>query len=150
MGTRSYITLKEADGSLLGAYCHWDGYWGGVGKELYTFWNTEKKIRKLLKKNGMSSIEGEKVEYHEDAADADKYANLKELSDTDLGWCEYLYIFDVTKGEWTGCNIKSTKLDENQFYPLEFFAKHEWKDMGNDELKEMWTIWLRKEKLACI
>jgi hypothetical protein len=57
MATRSSITIKLADGKYEGIYCHFDGYPDGVGKTLLKYYNTKKRVRKLVKL-GSTSILG--------------------------------------------------------------------------------------------
>ena len=57
MATRSTIWYQEEDGSLRGCYCHWDGYLSNNGKILLTSYNTFEKVKELVSRGGMSSLE---------------------------------------------------------------------------------------------
>ena len=55
MATRSRIGLELADGSILSAYSHWDGYPEWMGRILRTHYNTKEKVSKLIDGGDMSS-----------------------------------------------------------------------------------------------
>ena len=48
MSTRSIIGRQNADGQVVGIYCHFDGYPDGVGATLLAHWNDPEKIEALL------------------------------------------------------------------------------------------------------
>ena len=56
MGTRSTISIKNLDNTYTQTYCHWDGYIDYNGFLLYCYYNTEEKVRKLLKNGMISSL----------------------------------------------------------------------------------------------
>ena len=119
MSTRSYIILKEKDGSCSAIYCHWDGYPEGVGRVLSEHYTDEKKVRELISLGSLSSIGsviGEKSElsriilfgtnapdqcyaYHRDRGEDLNIMKLTELPDPrkelDI---EYFYYFE--NGNW--------------------------------------------------
>jgi hypothetical protein len=114
MATRSRIGLELADGSILSAYHHWDGYPEWLGRILKTHYNTKEKIAELIDGGDMSSCwtkdrwdttdnEEYGPEYYsqrgEDCPprlDANKYDYLAEGE-------EYAYIYTL-KGEWVCYN----------------------------------------------
>ena len=49
MATRSHIGIKNQDNSVTYIYCHWDGYPGHNGKILLNHYQTEDKVRELMK-----------------------------------------------------------------------------------------------------
>ena len=55
MATRSRIGLELADGSILSAYSHWDGYPEWMGRILRTHYNTKEKVAELIDGGDMTS-----------------------------------------------------------------------------------------------
>lgn len=134
MSTRSYIGIKEKDGSFNLVYCHWDGYIGWNGRILYNHYKTEEKVRKLLSMGNMSSLgkeiggaaltketteEGEYcIFYHRDYLyDLDPPIHFSKVTARALlkwlfnnTWGEYIYIFDVEKQKWYVNNAKNNNL----------------------------------------
>ena len=55
MATRSRIGLELADGSILSAYAHWDGYPEWMGRILRTHYNSKDKVAELIDGGDMSS-----------------------------------------------------------------------------------------------
>lgn len=110
MATRSRIGIELADGSILSAYHHWDGYPEWLGRILQTHYNSKDKVAALIDGGDMSCCWTK--ERWDDSADGtygpEYYsqrgedspprcdANLKEyLSDGE----EFAYIFNRL-GEW--------------------------------------------------
>lgn len=60
MATRSGIGTHEADGTVRGIYCHWDGYPGVVGRMLAMHYTDPDKIRTLIA-NGACSWLGHDI-----------------------------------------------------------------------------------------
>lgn len=56
MATRSTIGIQNEDNSIDLIYCHWDGYYSGVGKTLKEHYNTEEKVRQLIDRGNLSSL----------------------------------------------------------------------------------------------
>ena len=56
MGTRSKIAIENADGTVTGIYCHWDGYLSHNGKILAENYTDEAKVRKLIALGNISSL----------------------------------------------------------------------------------------------
>jgi len=69
MGTRSTIAIQNADGTVTGIYCHWDGYLSNNGKILNENYTTEAKVRELIALGDLSSL-GETVGVKTDFDDA--------------------------------------------------------------------------------
>jgi hypothetical protein len=115
MATRSRIGLELADGSILSAYAHWDGYPEWMGRILRTHYNTKEKVAELIDGGDMSSPwtnagwNNETVEqgplYYSQRGD-----NCPPRLDADL--CEYLlpdnseeYAYLFRNGEWVCYNM---------------------------------------------
>ena len=56
MGTRSLIGKQLKDGSILGVYCHYDGYPEYNGRMLRDKYNTVAKVDKLIDGGDMSCV----------------------------------------------------------------------------------------------
>ena len=54
MGTRSLIGKQLSDGSILGVYCHYDGYPAYNGRMLRDNFDTVEKVNKLIDGGDMS------------------------------------------------------------------------------------------------
>ena len=61
MSTNARIGLKLADGSILSAYHHWDGYPEWLGVTLNEQYNTKEKIAELIDGGNMSSCWSDNV-----------------------------------------------------------------------------------------
>jgi hypothetical protein len=125
MATRSRIGLELADGSILSAYAHWDGYPEWMGRILRTHYNTKEKVAELIDGGDMSSPwtnagwNNETVDqgplYYSQRGD-----NCPPRLDADL--CEYLlpdnseeFAYVFRNGEWVCYNMNqfdNTKLPE--------------------------------------
>jgi hypothetical protein len=60
MGTRSTIAIQNANGTVTGIYCHWDGYTSHNGRILQDYYTTEAQVRELIALGDLSSL-GETV-----------------------------------------------------------------------------------------
>ena len=60
MGTRSTIAIQNANGTVTGIYCHWDGYTAHNGRILQDCYTTEASVRELISFGDMSSL-GESI-----------------------------------------------------------------------------------------
>ena len=60
MGTRSTIAIQNADGTVTGIYCHWDGYLSNNGQILLDHYTDEQSVRELIALGHLSSL-GETV-----------------------------------------------------------------------------------------
>lgn len=116
MATRALIGLQLADGSVLSAYHHWDGYPEWLGVKLNEKFNTKEKVAELIDGGDMStcwsdSIWGEQLPegtfapeyYSARGEDCPPILNVDlneflETADCNYG-CEYAYHF--VDGEWT-------------------------------------------------
>jgi hypothetical protein len=59
MGTRSTIAIENADGTVTGIYCHWDGYLSHNGRILAENYADEAKVRELIALGSISSLGAE-------------------------------------------------------------------------------------------
>lgn len=122
MGTRSTIAIQNADGTVTGIYCHWDGYLSHNGYILKEFYTDEAKVRELIALGDLSSLGAEIGEKHpfDERVDAETYAETRCTAygrdrgekDVDAKTCdswtallddfgqEYDYLFTPGKG-WT-------------------------------------------------
>lgn len=66
MATRSTIAIRNADGTVTGIYCHWDGYFSYNGAILRDHYTDEAMVRELLSLGHISSL-GEKIHPDTDA-----------------------------------------------------------------------------------
>jgi len=125
MATRSRIGLELADGSILSAYAHWDGYPEWMGRILRTHYNTKEKVSELIDGGDMSSPWTNAGFNNETVAQGPLYYsqrgdNCPPRLDADL--CEYLlpdnseeYAYVFRNGEWVCYNMNQyddTKLPE--------------------------------------
>ena len=60
MGTRSTIAIQNANGTVTGIYCHWDGYLSNNGRILAENYTDEAAVRELIALGDLSSL-GETV-----------------------------------------------------------------------------------------
>jgi len=115
MATRSRIGLELADGSILSAYAHWDGYPEWMGRILKTHYNTKDKVAELIDGGDMSSPwtnerwSNDLLDRHKEQYGPQYYSQRGEdcppRLDKDL--CEYLlavtaeeYHYLFRNGEW--------------------------------------------------
>lgn len=112
MATRSRIGLELADGSILSAYSHWDGYPEWMGRILRTHYNTKEKVAELIDGGDMSSPWTEdrwnsetKAQEYGPQYYSQRGEDTPPRLDADL--CEYLlphkneeYAYVFRNGEW--------------------------------------------------
>lgn len=60
MATRSFIGKVQNDGTVVGVYCHWDGYPDCVGKTLAEHYKDPAKVDALIALGSISSL-GEEI-----------------------------------------------------------------------------------------
>lgn len=102
MSTRSRIGILNDDGSVDSIYCHHDGYLSHTGDLLIHCYDTEQKVRELLKLCDISGLEGtikqtQDLAYNSNGEDTEvlRSANVSEfLEDGE----EYNYLFK--DGKW--------------------------------------------------
>ena len=114
MATRSTIAIQNADGTVTGIYCHWDGYLSHNGDILLHHYTDEAKVRQLIELGNISSLgkeigekhnfdeclEGETNAYGRDRGDPNQeaatYASWSDLIDN--AGEEYDYLFQPGQG----------------------------------------------------
>ena len=114
MGTRSNIGIQNEDGSVLGIYCHWDGYPSNNGVLLRDNYTTAESVKALLAEGDMSSL-GDSVDectfYRrdrgEDYVDAIVYDSVEDLVENGE---EYIYVF-TKDGSWIVSDHGNTPVD---------------------------------------
>ena len=121
LSTRSYICVKQDDGSYKGVYCHWDGYLTYNGAMLIDHYNSLEKANEILALGDISSLkenlypdpakgphsfdygkqqEGVTIAYGRDRGETGteaKTVDLKTLQSDD-SWIDYIYVFE--DGRW--------------------------------------------------
>jgi hypothetical protein len=126
MATRSRIGLELADGSILSAYHHWDGYESWLGRILNTHYNSKELAAELIDGGDMSSAWtncGWNNETRPESGPmyySERGDNSPPRLDADL--CEYLlpdnseeFAYVFRSGEWVCYNMHQfddTKLPE--------------------------------------
>jgi hypothetical protein len=114
MATRARIGLELADGSILSAYHHWDGYESWLGRILKTHYNSKELAAELIDGGDMSVAwnDNNQPEYYS-ARGEDCPPRL----DADL--CEYLlpdnseeYAYVFRNGEWVCYNMNQFEDDK--------------------------------------
>ena len=122
MGTRSLIGKQLKDGSILGVYCHYDGYPEYNGRMLRDKYNTEEKVNDLIDGGDMSCVytnagwnnetlpesgplhytsRGESLESNA----PELYSDLNAfLNGADASGAEYTYHY--ADGEWTCHDVR--------------------------------------------
>ncbi len=123
MSTRSEIGIQNKSGVIESIYCHWDGYLEYNGLMLYLYYNTEEKVRELIKNGDLSSL-SEKIEpdknkehsfhnpqkdvcvyYHRDRGEIWEQVKPSKTDNITIwkknlekSWQEYAYLFK--NGKW--------------------------------------------------
>lgn len=116
MGTRSTIAIQNANGTVTGIYCHWDGYTSHNGRILQENYTTEAAVRELIALGDLSSLgetigeqtdfnnaaKGQCLAYGRDRGETDVEAKTYASHDDMLEQIgqEYDYLFTPGKG-WT-------------------------------------------------
>ena len=110
MGTRARIGLELADGSILSAYHHWDGYESWLGRILKTHYNTKSLAAELIDGGDMSSCWTDErwddtgvkgvygPQYYSQRGEFIAPRHDKDLNEYLCNGEEYAYLF--TNGEW--------------------------------------------------
>lgn len=130
MATNSKIAIEQKDGSIVGVYCHNDGYLAGVGYTLTKHWNDPVKLKEAIDLGNASCwgpVIGEKINFDnrdpdiqnchygrdrdEQNQESTTYKNQQEYKD-DEGFCSFIYLLKNT-GEW-----QYSKYKDNNWYPL--------------------------------
>jgi hypothetical protein len=113
MGTRSRIGIELADGSVLSAYHHWDGYPEWLGRILKNHYNSKELAAELIDGGDMSSCwtnerwTNDLLDRHKEEYGPQYYSQRGEDCPPrlDINLTEYLsdgeeYAYLYTNGEW--------------------------------------------------
>lgn len=136
MATRSNIGILNKDNTITSVYCYWDGYPSHNGKILLENYNTEEKVRELLKEGDISSLEpnctkpelhsfenkidGYTVYYGRDRGELDSHIKPKTdsaLLKQKMFENDYGYLFDTNTNQWLFLNGQ-LKYSESNWIPL--------------------------------
>jgi hypothetical protein len=124
MATRARIGLELADGSVLSAYHHWDGYESWLGRILKTHYNSKELAAELIDGGDMSCCWTEdrwdsetKVQEYGPQYYSQRGDNCPPRLDADL--CEYLlpdnseeFAYVFRNGEWVCYNMNQYNNDK--------------------------------------
>jgi hypothetical protein len=131
MSTRSRIGYTNNDGSIVSAYCHYDGYPQHNGKILLESYKTLGKVKELVNGGDMSVLRsrcdkpeghtfekphtGATVYYGRDRGEKNVEARISNSKDdfvllAEGSWGEYAYLFE--NGKWIFCSVGDGKFDE--------------------------------------
>jgi len=116
MATRSSIAIQEADGTVSGIYCHWDGNLGTNGRILKDHYTDTAKIRELISLGSLSSLR----------------AQIGEKQDFDK----------PTNHEW--CVVYGRDREEDNTHPRNFDNIEHWLEAMGEEYNYLWdgSEWL--------
>ena len=126
MATRARIGLELADGSILSAYHHWDGYPSWLGRILKTHYNSKELAAELIDGGDMSSAWTNAGFNNETVAQGPLYYSSRGEDcpprlDKNLGEYlqnneEYGYIFTETEGWlcYDTCDWHETYLESQE------------------------------------
>lgn len=140
MSTRSNIAIKEKDGKVKVVYCHFDGYYDGVGKTLLEHYNSEKLARQIIETGDFSSLVDNPDELakeaYKDGNPARTYNSVKEYNDALRGdvWIEFVYMWDVESAGWLCFYHTNTHGCKPRFALLEDMVVSEKEESDADEL----------------
>jgi hypothetical protein len=76
MATRSNIAYRNAEGTIVSVYTHWDGYVAGVGRTLQENYQDQAKIEALVALGSISSLGaelGEKQDFNDRSTQKDEW-----------------------------------------------------------------------------
>lgn len=118
MSTRSRIAIENEDGSVTSVYCHFDGYFSGIGQTLNDHYQNREKVQSLIDLGALSYVservapdkgqthsfgagaEGVTMAYHRDRGEEfsqQTSSNREAFFKGDIE--EYGYLF-TKEGEW--------------------------------------------------
>lgn len=147
MATRSAIAVKNADGTVQGIYCHWDGYPAHNGKILGEHYTYNKTLQ-LIANGNLSSL-GKEIGLQQDFDNRDSqsedwclfyFRDRGELGQDpktfntigdfvdhyEQSGAEYFYFVDPD-GEWW---VSSAHKDRTMFEPLQYAVERSEKEMA--------------------
>lgn len=104
MATISNIGIEKKDGTIDFIYCHWDGYFNGVGSTLLKDYTTKEEVEKLILRGDCASLDEPYTDLGED------YEDLKPRTvrtKKEAFQQEYCYIFTLEE-KWIASNYEHT------------------------------------------
>jgi len=145
MATRARIGIKQADGTIIAAYQHWDGYPGGLGYKLCEHWCSMAKVQKAIELGNASTwnqIIGEKCDFDDRNAESHDVQNIyygRDRGEKDQGPLTYrneqVYLMNgFLSGEEYIYLLKDTGQQDYLGKPKGewFYAKREWNESKKD------------------
>lgn len=92
----------ELNGDYISVYCHWDGYFNGVGKALFKYHNTYNHILNMLLFGYLSYVDEGIMSYHAwRGEDEEPWKCVKPNVTNDTKLSEsYNYLFDCDTNKW--------------------------------------------------
>jgi hypothetical protein len=125
MSTRSTIAIKHEDGTINAIYCHFDGYFEGVGATLNAHYRNADKVKQLIALGNISALNEEiglKQDFNKPTEDTWTLAYGRDRGETGqeastftsrFNWireftdsgCEYAYLYEMEEGRWLATPI---------------------------------------------
>lgn len=115
MSTHSFIGYETETGSVVGVYCHYDGFLDGAGYVLKKYYTDPVKIKALIELGSLSSLGaflGEKHDfndsvyekewttaYHRDRGEELVIAEYDDMYSISSGTYEFMYVY-TNQGLW--------------------------------------------------
>ena len=119
MGTSSYIGILKENGKVEAVYCHYDGYYKGVGDMLVKHYNTPEKVQALVNLGYISSLKETLEEtLKNNAGEGEKvvFDSMEDYINSNLFYADYFYLFDPRFLQFLGLKGDSHL---KKFLPLE-------------------------------
>lgn len=115
MATQSRIGIQLEDGTVKSIYCHFDGYYDGVGQELMDSYTDRAKVEKLITLGDISFLrseieptgphsfndpqDGVTVAYHRDRGEDLIHPYIDNSAESFFNSDRYSYLFNID-GVW--------------------------------------------------
>jgi hypothetical protein len=113
MSTRSRIGMIYPNGEIKSIYCHFDGYFRGVGATLLEHYTTFDKVNELIELGDISALKNttdETISYYRDFKESFEntrpminYSKYHFISSATQSGAEYYYLFDGAS--WISCML---------------------------------------------
>ena len=105
MGTRSAICYRKPYGSIVGVYCHYDGYPEHQLPILKEKYNTLAKVKALLKGGSMSSLEAHHDWNYQPIDPQPLYHTMRGEDIKDCKAVQYQCL-EIAEREWEQCGCE--------------------------------------------